>query len=120
MIRSLTISVLIVVVLGLGAAPAALAGTQDFTLVNQTGVEIYSLFISESSNDDWEEDVLGDNVLPDGSRLDIQFAGRSACIWDMMVTDDQGGNATWQGINLCQASVVVLRCNDQGCWAETE
>ena len=100
--------------------PPAFAATQDFSLVNQTGVEIYSLFISESANDDWEEDVLGDKVLPDGQRMSITFAGRSACLWDLMVTDDEGSSVTWTGINLCEASVVVLRCNDEECWAETE
>lgn len=100
--------------------PPASAGTQDFALVNQTGVEIYSLYISESANNDWEEDVLGDKVLPDGQRMNISFSGRAACLWDMMVTDDEGSSVTWTGINLCETSVVVLRCNEEGCWAETE
>jgi hypothetical protein len=110
----------VLVVFALGAAPAAFAGTQDFTLINQTGVDIYSLYISESSNDDWEEDVLGEDTLPDGDRVDISFSGRSACLWDMMVTDDEDGNVTWEGIDLCKSSVVVLRCDDDECWAEYE
>ena len=101
-------------------APATFAGTQDFTLVNQTGVEIHNLYVSETANDDWEEDVLGDKVLPDGARIDIAFHGRSACQWDMMVADEEGNNVTWTGLNLCQTSVVVLRCNEDECWAETE
>lgn len=102
------------------ASSPAFAGTQDFTLVNDTGVEIYSLYISESSNDDWEEDVLGEDTLPDGARMDITFSGRTACLWDMMVTDDEGGNVTWQGIDLCESSVVILSCDDEECWAEYE
>lgn len=104
----------------LAAAPAAFAGTQDFTLVNETGVDIYSLFISETSNDEWEEDVLGEDTLPDGDRVEITFSGRSACLWDMMITDDEGDDVTWQGINLCESSVVILRCDDEECWAEYE
>ncbi|MDA8019231.1 MAG: hypothetical protein MPN21_17460 [Thermoanaerobaculia bacterium] len=61
-------------------AGPAMAGTQDFTLVNQTGVEIYRLFISETANENWEEDVLGDSVLPDGSRINVDFYGRDACL----------------------------------------
>lgn len=109
----------ILLVLAALAAPV-FAGTQDFTLVNQTGVEIYRLYISETSNDDWEEDVLGDNVLPDGHRLPVNFYGRSACYWDMMIEDRDENNVTWTGINLCEASVVVLRCDDDECWAEWE
>ena len=109
-----------VLLVGALAAGSALAGTQDFTLVNQTGVEIYRLYISETTNQDWEEDVLGDQVLPDGSRIDIDFHGRNACLWDMMVTDDEDNSVEWTGINLCESSVVVLRCDDEECWAEWE
>ncbi|MEM1207114.1 MAG: argininosuccinate lyase [Acidobacteriota bacterium] len=98
----------------------AMAGTQDFTLVNQTGIDIYQVFISETSNDDWEEDVMGRDILPDGGRVDISFSNRSACLWDMMVTDEEGGSVTWSAINLCESYVVVLRCNDDECWAEYE
>lgn len=120
MMSAITIRLTVVCSLLLALAAPAAAGTQDFRLINRTGVEIYSLFVSESSNPSWEEDVLGDSVLPDGASLLITFSGREACLWDMMVTDDEGGNVTWDGINLCESSVVVLRCSDTECWAETE
>jgi len=108
------------VVLGLGFTANAFAGTQDFTLINQTGVEVWRLFVSETSNDDWEEDVLGDDTLPDGSRIDMSFAGRSACLWDILVTDSDENELVFQGINLCEVSVVVMHCRDGECWADYE
>ena len=101
-------------------APAATAGTQDFTLINETGVDIFELFISETRSDEWEEDVLGENVLPDGERLDVTFRGRRACMWDMLANDEAGDGIAFQAINLCETSVVVLRCNEEECWAEYE
>jgi len=111
---------LMVVAFILPLASTAEAGTQDFTLVNASGVDVFRLFISESATNDWEEDVLGDDVLLDGERIDVQFSGRDACLWDMMVTDADDDSLVWSGINLCQASVVVLHCNDEQCWAEIE
>ncbi len=110
---------LCVVVVFAFTAPAG-AGTQDFLLVNQTGVEIYNLYISETNNENWEEDVLGQDVLSNGGRIDVGFAGRRACFWDMLVTDSEGGNVTWEGLNLCETSLVILRCNEEGCWADYE
>ncbi len=104
----------------LALAPAAWAGTQDFTLVNQTGDDVFSLFISETKNDDWEEDVLGEDTLPDGDRVDITFSGHASCLWDMMVTDSEDNELTFEGIDLCKTSVVVLHCNEKECWAEAE
>jgi hypothetical protein len=105
--------------LALLAAPT-FAGTQDFTLVNQTGTEIYNLYISETSNEEWEEDVLGENTLASGGRLRVTFSGRSACLWDMLVKDEDENEVRWTGINLCEVSVVVLKCGGGECWAEFE
>jgi len=120
MVRLSRVLALVLVVAFLFAAPLAGADTQDFTLVNETGVDVYSLFISETDNDNWGDDVLGADVLLDGERIDIHFSGYSNCLWDMLVTDADGEGLTWQGINLCESSVVVLRCDDEECWAEYE
>lgn len=110
---------LLAVLLG-GLESAALAGTQDFTLVNKTGETINNLHVSETSKDDWEEDVLGDEVLEDGESLEIGFDGKDACSWDLMVKNEEGDNLYWRKIDLCTVSKVTLRCNKKGCSAEYE
>lgn len=54
--------------LSLAAVLPAGAGEQGFTLVNRTGVEIYELYLSPASVDDWQEDVLNVDTLPGASR----------------------------------------------------
>jgi hypothetical protein len=98
----------------------AVAGTQDFVLVNRTGVTINNLHISETKKDDWEEDVLGDEVLEEGESLRIGFEGKAACDWDLMVKDDDGDATYWRQIDLCEVSKITLRCNKKSCPAETE
>jgi len=58
-------------------------------------------------------------VLLDGDRVNVKFSGKTACLWDMMVTNGDDGQLVFQGINLCQASTVVLRCDAAKCWAES-
>ena len=96
------------------------AGTQDFTLVNQTGATIYSLHVSETANDSWEEDVLGDDTLLNGGRMNIAFSGRQACLWDILAVDPDGNEVYWTGIDLCRVAVVILKCDGDECWAEYE
>jgi hypothetical protein len=61
-------------------AHSAGAGTQDFLLVNDTGVEIFYLYVSETNNESWEEDVLGEDVLPYGAASSSSSRGvRRAC-----------------------------------------
>lgn len=118
--RARSLSVVLLSALFVLSALPVLGGTQDFVLVNDTGVEIYRLYISETGNDEWEEDVLDEDTLPDGSRVNIRFSGRSACLWDLRVEDEDGEALEWDAIDLCESSVVVLRCNSQECWAEYE
>ena len=105
---------------GVGLAVKAHAGTQDFVLVNKTGVTIHNLFISESNKDEWEEDVLGEDTLEDGDTVTITFSGKKACASDLMVKDEEGESVYWRKIDLCSVSKVVLHCNAKECWATVD
>lgn len=93
----------------LGMAAPAVAGAQDFALLNSTGFTIERVYVSASAKQDWEEDVLGDDVLPNGARTNIRFdSDEDACLWDIKVDFADGDSSEWQGINLCKVSVVAL------------
>jgi hypothetical protein len=55
-------------------ASVALAGDQDFKVVNKTGIEIHKLFVSPHSSDEWGEDILGRDTLDDGESVNVKFA----------------------------------------------
>ncbi len=84
-------------------------GKQDFTLVNATGVEIDKVFISPHSSNDWEEDILGQDTLPDGQSVDIKFhRNEKAAMWDLRIEDKQGNAIEWENLNLLEISKVTL------------
>ena len=83
-------------------AQAAKADQRDFTLHNETNVNIQALHISNSGDDKWSGDILGvDELLPDES-TDIVFEDNSAsCLYDIRaVTDD--GEIDERQVNLCE------------------
>ena len=45
------------------ASPALAESKQDFDLVNRTGYTIDKVFVSPSNSKDWDDDVLGRDVL---------------------------------------------------------
>lgn len=115
--------VLTAVLLASALAAPAYAGTQDFTVLNATGYPINELYVAASSKDEWEEDVLGRDTLPDAERTKISFdSDETACLWDIKVKYEDGETAEWQGVNLCEISVVKLSYDhDSGrTWAEAE
>ena len=102
-------------------AAAQTAGAQDFTLVNKTGVEIHALHVSPHGSDDWEEDVLGKDTLPDGATLDIKFdRDEKAALWDLRIEDKDGNHIEWENLDLLKISKVTLHYKDGKGTAEVE
>ena len=72
-------------------------------------MHIEQIYISRASTNDWEEDILGDNVLEPGGTVNVQFApNESECEWDLKAVDGQGNEAVWPGLDLCSISSVTL------------
>lgn len=105
-IRLLTLLILLV------TFQTALAGEQDFQLFNRTGVDIHAVYISPTGVDDWEEDILGADVLLAGADIDITFdRDEEPDFWDIRVEDDEGNYLEWEGIDLYSAYQVILEPN---------
>ncbi len=81
----------------------------DFTLLNRTGVTINELYVSPDEADDWEEDVLGRDVLKHNESIDITFSrSEKSCDWDLKVKDADGDEIEWDSLDLCAASHITL------------
>jgi hypothetical protein len=98
--------------IGFGSAKADEA-KQDFTLVNKTGYEIKSVFVSPNKSDDWEEDVLGKDTFADGDKWDIKFhRAATTCKWDLKVVySDDNSSAVWTNIDLCSVEKITIKYN---------
>lgn len=107
MTKSLRIFVLTVALM-LAASVPALAYTQNFVLVNNTGSTVYNLYVSPVNSDNWEEDVLGDNVIMPGDSSTINFNGRSECYWDLRLVFDNGVDLYWENIDLFSISRITI------------
>ena len=101
------------------ATTVARSGKQDFVLHNETGVEIHELYVSPTTTDDWEEDVLGVDTLPAGESVKITFEDREhRAKWDLKVVDSKGNSIEWESLNLIEISDVSLHYKDGKAWAE--
>ena len=81
----------------------ALADDISFTLYNQTSVTLQELYISPSNIDDWEEDILGNDVWPAGEQGTVTIAdGRQTCIYDILGIFVDGDEVDDYQVNLCE------------------
>jgi hypothetical protein len=103
------------------ASPATQSAAQDFALVNKTGVEIHAVYISPHDGDDWEEDILGRDTLPNGESVDIKFnRDETAENWDLRIEDSKGNAIEWENLNLLKISKATLFYENGKARAEVE
>lgn len=88
------------------------AADQNFKIVNKTGYQIDSIYVSKHSSDDWGNDIMGPNAVPDGSVVNVTFPNKtSGCSFDLKVEYDDGTKAVWEKLDLCTISKVTIHYN---------
>lgn len=98
--------------------PAAAAGAGSFVLVNQSGKDMGALSIRRFGTQSWQRLQLTPVA---GARGPVEFSDPD-CAFDIRATLAGGIEAVWQGVNLCEAKVVVLHrdASSGATWAEYE
>ena len=88
-------------------------GKQDFTLVNKTGYAISEVYVSPTKASDWQEDVMGKDILDDGASVDISFhRNEHPCHWDLKVVyQEDNSTAEWSNFDLCTVSEITIHYN---------
>jgi len=84
------------------------------TIVNNTGYTIYYLYISQTTNDNWEEDVLGEEVLSDGQsfRVRLSYPLNVTNRYDILLIDEDGDTYTKWNVLITPNARIVFTLND--------
>jgi hypothetical protein len=94
-----------VVVLSSFAAAPAVAEDRRVRIINDTQHTMVRFYASNSSRTTWEEDILGQRVLPAGQSVMINIDdGSGYCLFDFKAVFDDGDVLTRSQINVCQIS----------------
>lgn len=98
---------MLVASLAMVAAPAS-ALDRHVRIVNQTGYTIVRFYGSNTGADDWQEDILGEDVLPSGSSVVINFDDATGyCKFDFKAVFEDGDEMVKQGVNVCKVGTFT-------------
>lgn len=94
----------------------------DFKLVNNTGEDFYAVYLTETSTDNWGEDILPADIVKDGATIAIKFEyvdDETLCEWDLKLTHDESEEEYIyiNEIDLCEVSVLTLYIDEDGDYA---
>lgn len=109
MLKILTISIVtaVVALISLAAAPAN-AQDRNVQVVNETQHAIVQFFASNVERGTWEEDILGENVLPVGGAVNVNIDdGSGACVYDFKAVFEDGQELVRTGIDVCTTSTYT-------------
>lgn len=76
------------------------------TVINDTGVDIWQLYASITQTDDWEEDILGDDILYAGESMKINFTMQAdTLVWDFAICDGDDNMLEFYDLDFSDCSV---------------
>jgi hypothetical protein len=76
-------------------------------ITNETGFTIYYIYVSPDSSGSWEEDVLGSEVLMDGTTKRINLKGYKSPIFDIRLVDEDGDSYTYWDVDVSRRDITA-------------
>jgi len=72
---------------------------------NKSSYDIVEFYASNTGTNDWEEDILGKNILPAGHSVVINIDdGSGYCKYDFLAVFEDGDQVTSGNNNVCELS----------------
>ena len=102
---------LFAMIMALAVSGTAMAGSQDFTLINGTGQTIREIYLSPTKSSEWiYQDELGRNVLRPGQDIFLDFDPRdNVQYWDVKVVYGNGKEDYWYALDLFRIYSLTIR-----------
>lgn len=88
--------------------------TYSYDVVNNTGFTLVDVLVTPAETNNWGKDILPNDLFEAGStiRVTIPPDYGETCMFDMKITDTQGGSITFTNIDICK--ITKLQINADG------
>lgn len=82
---------------------SALAADRKVKVINKTKTPIFAFYASRTSTNDWEEDILGNDVIMPGESMVIDIDdGTGACKFDFKGEFEDGESVVKKNVDVCK------------------
>ncbi len=94
---------------GVATVASAQALDRRVTVVNRTGVAIREFYASSVGQNDWQEDILGDDMLATGGSVSVNIDdGTGYCLYDLKAVFADEDEVVKYRVNVCEVSSVTF------------
>lgn len=89
------------------ATPVFAQSTETLRVNNRSGMTLYSLHASPTTNSSWENDLLGNNVLNSGRYIDVTIRNVTNCNYDVRL-EFTNGQVLTDRVNVCSVGTYNI------------
>lgn len=97
------------------AAAAEAAGVAEvkFNLKNATSFTLTHLYMSPAASNDWDNDILGDQVVDAGETAEVSIDdGVESCMYDLRADFDDGDAIDVRGVDVCKIEGTTVTISE--------
>ena len=76
-------------------------------IANNTGYTIYHIYVSPGTAKSWEEDVLGSEIMTNGTTRRISLSGYMSSIFDIRLVDEDGDSYTLWDVDVSTQDITA-------------
>jgi len=103
MVKNFICNTILVGAMALMTTQAAFALDRRVSIVNDTNYDIIRFYGSNKGSKSWEEDILGSDILPAGSTVQINFDDNSGyCKFDFKAVFSDDDVLIRKNVNICE------------------
>ena len=89
---------------------AASAADRRVDIINKTGLAMTEFYASNTGTNEWEEDILGLDVLENGETVNVNIDdGTGKCRFDFKAVFQGGQELVRKNINVCEIESFTYR-----------
>lgn len=90
-------------------ASPLLAADRVVTIVNNSGYTIVEFYGSNNGTTDWQEDILGADVLLHGASININFDDATGhCIFDFLAIFEDAEQVVQEDVDVCKIGTFTF------------
>lgn len=76
-------------------------------ITNNTGYTIMYMYVSPDKSTSWEDDVLGDEVMANGTTKRVTLRNYKSPIFDIKLVDSDGDSYTFWDVDVSRRDITV-------------
>ncbi|MDI1327457.1 MAG: hypothetical protein PSV23_11740 [Brevundimonas sp.] len=95
------------------AEPAAGVAEVKFSLKNATSFTLTHLYMSPAASNDWDNDILGDQVVGAGETAEVSIDdGVESCMYDLRADFEDGDAIDVRGVDVCKIEGTTVTISE--------